>query len=151
MPRRQAQASQSPMEDLLSMIGGRWKPRILCHLQSSGALRFSEIQRRMPEITQKMLTQQLRQLEEDGFIHRKVYPAVPPKVEYTLTSAGEKLKPVLEILEQWVASHLPELKQLQNRATTETEVAQEVPKAEAPVRESEIVLIAGHYNQVANF
>ncbi|MDN3020166.1 helix-turn-helix domain-containing protein [Paenibacillus sp. BSR1-1] len=73
-----------PVEATLEIIGGKWKVVILCHLKK-GKKRTSEFKRLMPDITQKMLTQQLRELEEDGVIQRKVYNQVPPKVEYSLT------------------------------------------------------------------
>ncbi len=93
-----------PMVYTLNMIGGKWKPVIL-HMLSVGVMRFGELKRNIPPVTQKMLTQQLRQLEEDGLIHRKVYAEVPPKVEYSLTEKGETLKPVLEHLYAWGAEN----------------------------------------------
>lgn len=89
------------VELALQVIGGKWKPVILYHLAEDGALRFSELRRIMPTITQKMLTQQLRELEADGLVHREVYPQVPPKVEYSLTEFGKSVFPVLEQLCQW--------------------------------------------------
>ncbi|MGE4468528.1 MAG: winged helix-turn-helix transcriptional regulator [Desulfovibrio sp.] len=85
----------------LQIIGGKWKPMILYHLGRDGVQRFSALRRGMPGITQKMLTQQLRELEADGMVHRKVYPQVPPKVEYSLTAMGQSIMPVLEQLCQW--------------------------------------------------
>ena len=78
-----------PVEATLEVIGGKWKVVILCHLKRNK--RTSELKRLMPGITQKMLTQQLRELEEDGVIQRKVYDQVPPKVEYSLTDYGSSL------------------------------------------------------------
>ncbi|MBY3618856.1 helix-turn-helix transcriptional regulator [Acinetobacter sp. CUI P1] len=88
----------------LKVIGGKWKPVILCHL-TEGAKRFGELRRDMPGITQKVLTQQLRELEDDGIIHRKVYTQVPPKVEYSLTEYGLTLKEVLNVMVKWVLQH----------------------------------------------
>ncbi len=72
-----------------------------------GKKRFTELRRQMPGVTQKMLTQQLRQLEADGLISRKVYPEVPPKVEYQLTKTGEELSTLLVTLGKWATAHLP--------------------------------------------
>lgn len=88
------------MELALDIIGGKWKSLIIWHL-GENTLRFSELKRTMPGITQKMLTQQLRELEQDGLVKRFIYTEVPPKVEYSLTNAGKTLLPVLMILYQW--------------------------------------------------
>jgi DNA-binding HxlR family transcriptional regulator len=85
----------------LQLIGGKWKPIILYKLGGEEVLRFSELRRTMPSITQKMLTQQLRELEADGMVHREVYPQVPPKVEYSLTELGRSIMPVLSQLCEW--------------------------------------------------
>jgi len=85
----------------IDLIGGRWKPLILWHLSQKGVLRFNELKKLIPHITQKMLTQQLRKLEEDKLVDRKVYPVVPPKVEYSLTEVGGSLLPVLCMLCEW--------------------------------------------------
>src|SRR5437016_4539606 len=97
MKRRKAKC---PAEITLAVIGGRWKTLILYHL-FQGVKRFSELQRAMDGITQKMLTQQLREMERDGLVHREVYPQVPPRVEYSLTSLGESLKPVIAAMCEW--------------------------------------------------
>lgn len=89
-----------PAEATLQVIGGRWKVPILWHL-SLRTMRFSELRRQLPGCTQKMLTQQLRELEQDGILLRKVYPQVPPKVEYSLTPAGRSLQPVVQAMCQW--------------------------------------------------
>ena len=91
---------QCSMELTLDLIGGKWKALILWHLQDQ-ILRFSELRRTLPKITQKMLTQQLRELEASGLVSRVVYTQVPPKVEYSLTAAGRSLLPVLEQLCSW--------------------------------------------------
>ena len=84
----------------MDLVGGKWKMVVLWQLRE-GAVRFSEIKRRLEGVTQKMLTQQLRELEELGLITRTVYPVVPPKVEYSLAPEGKKLVPVLESLCRW--------------------------------------------------
>jgi len=84
----------------LSLIGGKWKGLILWHLQF-GTKRYNEIRKELGKITQKMLTQTLRSLEEDKLITRKVYPVVPPKVEYTITERGAKLIPIFHQLIEW--------------------------------------------------
>lgn len=89
----------------LSIIGGKWKLLILCHLGLKGTKRFTELKKLISNITKKMLTHQLRELEEDGLVHREIYPVVPPKVEYSLTEKGEILLPILKLLEEWVENH----------------------------------------------
>jgi DNA-binding HxlR family transcriptional regulator len=84
----------------LNIIGGKWKAVILWHLCHK-TLRFSQLQRRLPEVTQKMLTQQLRELERDGMVHRQVYAEVPPRVEYSLTTEGRTLQPILAQMCEW--------------------------------------------------
>ncbi|MUM78562.1 transcriptional regulator [Pseudodesulfovibrio sp. F-1] len=89
------------VELTLQIIGGKWKPIIMYRLGDGGVLRFSEIRRSIPNITQKMLTQQLRELEADGVVSRKVHPQVPPRVDYSLTELGMSVMPVIESLCQW--------------------------------------------------
>jgi len=89
-----------PIEDTLNVIAGRWKILILWWLQE-GELRFSELRRRIPSATQKMLTQQLRQMELEGLVSREVFAQVPPKVIYALTERGQSLRPVLQSLYDW--------------------------------------------------
>lgn len=89
------------VEACLEVIGGKWKGVILYHLMTSGVLRFSEIQRLKPDLSPRILTAQLRELEEDGVIVRKVYPVVPPKVEYSLSKAGESLRPLIKAMQDW--------------------------------------------------
>ncbi|MFC6176328.1 winged helix-turn-helix transcriptional regulator [Companilactobacillus huachuanensis] len=88
------------VEATMRIIGGKWKPIILCHLKH-GTMRTGELRRAIPNITQKMLTQQLRELEDDGIIVRKVYNQIPPKVEYSLTDYGHSLNKILEALCVW--------------------------------------------------
>lgn len=89
-----------PVEATLALIGGKWKGVVLWHLLQ-GTLRFNEIRRRLPNVTQRMLTNQLRELEVDGFVIRTVYPEVPPKVEYSLSERGRSLEPVILALKAW--------------------------------------------------
>jgi len=91
------------VELALQVIGGKWKPIILWHLRDVERLRFGELKRQMPNVTQKMLTQQLRELEADGLLLRTVYPQVPPRVEYALTELGRSVLPVLAQLSSWGA------------------------------------------------
>jgi len=86
------------------IIGGKWKPLILFHLQDK-TRRFGELQKLIPETTKKMLTQRLRELERDGIIRRKVYAQVPPRVEYSLTRHGQSLRPILELMSAWGKKH----------------------------------------------
>ena len=96
-----------PIEATLGMIGGKWKALILDQL-TDGRLRFGELQRRMPKITPKMLTQQLRELEDDGLVERHVYPVVPPRVEYELTAFGKTVLPILTAMCDWGRMYLDE-------------------------------------------
>ncbi len=89
-----------PAEQTLGLIGGRWKVVVLWHL-FQGTMRFSELKRCLPGVTPKMLTQQLRDLERDGLVGRKVYAVVPPKVEYSVTGLGASLRPVVEAMCKW--------------------------------------------------
>lgn len=93
------------MEATLEVIGGKWKCVILCHL-THGKKRTSELKRLMPNITQKMLTQQLRELEEDGVINRIIYQQIPPKVEYELSEYGKSLESILTALCNWGEKHI---------------------------------------------
>ena len=94
-----------PVETTLELIGGKYKALILWHL-SDGTLRFSELRQRINKATPKMLTQQLRELEEQDLIHREVYPVIPPKVEYSLTKTGKSLMPILVAMRDWGAGYL---------------------------------------------
>jgi DNA-binding HxlR family transcriptional regulator len=93
-----------PVTATMSVIGGKWKPIIMWALHH-GTRRFGELKSLIRGITQKMLTQQLRELENDGIIHREVYPVVPPKVEYSLTDYGRTLTPILNAMAKWGAGH----------------------------------------------
>ncbi len=93
-------ATGCPVEATLDLIDGKWKGVILFHLMA-GTVRFNELRRRLGAITQRMLTRQLRELEESGLIVRTVYPQVPPKVEYALSEDGRSLAPVIAALHDW--------------------------------------------------
>jgi len=95
------------VETTIAIIGGRWKVLILRELLG-GVKRFNELHRSLTGITQKMLTQQLREMENDGIVHREVYQQVPPKVEYSLTPLGESLEPILAVMHEWGERYLAE-------------------------------------------
>lgn len=95
-----------PIEYTLGLISGKWKLVILWHLSQEKVMRYGEIKRSLGNITHKMLSQQLKELEADGFVHREAYPEIPPKVEYSLTEQGTSLLPVLETMSRWGESHL---------------------------------------------
>lgn len=107
-----------PVEACLEVIDGKWKGVILFHLLD-GTKRFNELSRSMPKVTQRMLTRQLRELEADGIINRKVYGEVPPRVEYSLTELGQTLEPILRMLRKWGSDHLDEIVQQRQKAMTE--------------------------------
>ena len=94
------------VDDALGILVGKWKPIILLHLLKNGTQRFSELKRSVPGITQKMLTNQLRELEDEDIIHRVVYPQVPPKVEYSITDYGKTVNPILISMAKWGEIHL---------------------------------------------
>lgn len=104
-PESQQTSYACPMEATLGLIGGKWKMLILDYL-TGGALRFGALQKCMPKITPKMLTQQLRELEEDGLVSRHVFPVVPPRVEYELTEFGQTVLPILEAMCSWGRMYL---------------------------------------------
>jgi DNA-binding HxlR family transcriptional regulator len=93
------------VDDALNILVGKWKPIILLTLLQEGTKRFSELKRSVPGITQKMLTNQLRELEKEDIITRKVYAQVPPKVEYSITEYGKSLEPILVAMHDWGTAH----------------------------------------------
>jgi len=93
------------VDDALDIIVGKWKPIILLHLMKNGTMRFSELKRSIPEITQKMLTKHLRDLENEDIVKRVVYPQVPPKVEYSITEYGRSLEDILGAMHEWGTRH----------------------------------------------
>lgn len=94
-----------PVEASLSVIGGKWKGVLLFHLFQNGTMRFNELRRALPAITQRMLTNQLRELERDGIVTRRVHAEVPPRVEYSLSEIGHTLQPVMDALQAWGTRH----------------------------------------------
>lgn len=104
-----------PVEAALEAIGGKWKGVILFHVQG-GTRRFNELRRLIPDITQRMLTKQLRELETDQIIARKVYSEIPPKVEYSMTEFGKTLSPILFALKKWGNEYIDKLTSIRNQA-----------------------------------
>jgi DNA-binding HxlR family transcriptional regulator len=96
------------VEATLDVIGGKWKVVILFWLRDE-VCRFGELRRKIPDISERMLTQQLRELEDHGIVRRKVYAVVPPKVEYSLTTYGRTLRPITELMCEWGKKHLRRL------------------------------------------
>src|SRR5882672_5661420 len=93
------------VEVTIGVIGGKWKSVLLYHLTKDRVIRFGELRRLLPNVTAQMLTSQLRELEADGVVHRKVYPQVPPKVEYSLTPFGDSIAPIIRAMAKWGESY----------------------------------------------
>ncbi len=109
-----------PVEATLDIIGGKWKSIILFRVLEE-TRRFNELRRLLPNLTQRILTNQLRELESDGLISRKIYAEIPPKVEYSITAFGKTLEPVLRTLTQWAHQHmLPRMAAATSTAAEET-------------------------------
>lgn len=106
MGRLDAKTFNCEKELTLSVIGGKWKMLVLWHLGKGGTKRFGELKSLIPGITQRMLVNQLRELEEDQIVHREVYPVVPPKVEYSLTEQGKSLMPILDSMYEWGKNYI---------------------------------------------
>ncbi|HZG18033.1 MAG TPA: helix-turn-helix domain-containing protein [Candidatus Bathyarchaeia archaeon] len=98
----------------LSIISGKWKVVILWHLGFEGPHRFSDLQKLFPKISHKILTNQLRELMEDGIVHRVVYPDTPPKVEYSITELGMTLLPIVQMMYEWGKKRIEEFKKEMN-------------------------------------
>jgi DNA-binding HxlR family transcriptional regulator len=96
------------MEATADIIGGKWKTVILCYL-SKGPKRFNELRRLLPGVTQRILTLQLRELEQDGIVHREIYKEVPPKVEYSLTEFGDSLGPIIVQMLDWGEHYMEQI------------------------------------------
>jgi DNA-binding HxlR family transcriptional regulator len=94
------------VEACLEVIGGKWKGVILHHLLEGGVLRFGELKKLKPELSPRILTTQLRELEHDGVVLRKVFPVVPPKVEYSLSEFGKTLEPIIKMMQTWGDTYL---------------------------------------------
>lgn len=124
IPHGEVEAFACPVTFTVDVIGGKWKSLILFHL-ISGTRRFNELRRLMPEITQRMLTLQLRELETDRVINREIYREVPPKVEYSLAPLGETLIPLITAMREWGAAHektvLEYRRQAQEQSVAEAE------------------------------
>ncbi|GED30698.1 winged helix-turn-helix transcriptional regulator [Brevibacillus centrosporus] len=106
MGRIQNRTFNCEKELTLTVIGGKWKMLIMWYLGKEGTKRFGELRTLIPDITQKMLVNQLRELEEDQIVRRVVYPVVPPKVEYSLTAQGQSLMPILDSMYQWGRNYM---------------------------------------------
>lgn len=107
-----------PVEACVEVIGGKWKGVILFHLLG-GTKRFNELMRLMPDITQRMLTRQLRELEDDQIVNRKIYAEVPPKVEYSLTDFGKTLEPVLRMIQGWGVEYIGQISRIRKQHAQE--------------------------------
>lgn len=99
-----------PVETTLSLIGSKWQVLILRDLNLHGTMRFKELQRSIGKVSQKVLTSNLRTMEDTGLVHREVYAEVPPRVEYSLTETGKTLKPVLDAMWAWGEGYKESLK-----------------------------------------
>jgi len=99
-------------ETALEILVGKWKPVILLRLFSNGTMRFSELQKAIPDITKKMLTQQLRELEYHDIVHREIYRQIPPKEEYSITEYGKGMATILQALNDWGVAHVEHLNEL---------------------------------------
>src|SRR5262245_175112 len=120
-----------PVDQAIELVGGKWKSLILWRL-SAGTLRFGQLQRVIPQVTQRMLTLQLRELESAGLVQRTVFPDVPPKVEYALTGLGRSVVPVLESLGRWVQDHTSELRAVSAARAQTQEAAPEQISIRSP-------------------
>ena len=107
-----------PVEACVEVIGGKWKGVILFHLLG-GTKRFNELMRLMPDVTQRMLTRQLRELEDDQIVNRKIYAEVPPKVEYSLSNFGKTLEPVLRMIQGWGVEYIEQITQIRKQHAKE--------------------------------
>jgi len=99
-----------PLEETIKIFAAKWKPSII-HYLADEPCRFNELRRRMPAISQRMLTLQLRELEKDGLVIRKYYPEIPPKVEYSVSPLGKTLKPIYLAIKDWEETHSEAIEQ----------------------------------------
>src|SRR5207248_7593256 len=116
-----------PSREVLDRIADKWTALIILALSEAGTMRYGELQRRIGGISQKMLTQTLRSLEDDGLVERVVYPVVPPMVEYSLTPLGRTLTEPLEAICHWAEKHLPELEAARARSAKSKGTKRSVP------------------------
>lgn len=110
--RRMCVSTYCKFETALDILIGKWKPVILLRLLNHGTMRFSELQKSIPDITKKMLTQQLRELEYHDIVHREVYKEIPPRVEYSITDYGQRMTPLLQAMNDWGVNHIAHLQEL---------------------------------------
>jgi len=99
-----------PLQKMLGCVGGKWKLLIIYNIRESGIIRFGALSRQLPAISQKVLTSQLKELQSDKLVNRKVYAEVPPRVEYSLTKLGQSLYPVLDSMSSWAGENMQEKK-----------------------------------------
>lgn len=112
---KQPQPNTCDVAQTISLIGGKWKAIILFHLMEDGILRFGQLQRLVPDITQRMLTLQLREMERDGLVTRTIYREVPPRVEYSLTQLGTSLTPIIHSMKKWGHDYKTDLTEMPSR------------------------------------
>lgn len=106
---RDALYPNCPIQNVLSRVGDKWSMLVLFTLESNDTQRFKELQRNIPDISQKMLTATLKMLEADGLIRREVFPEVPPRVEYSLTKKGKSLLPLIDNLLSWASENMEDI------------------------------------------
>ncbi len=123
-PKEARLENASVIEDVLKIIGGKWKVLIVFHLAHNDIVRFGELKKKIPGVTQRILTNQLREMEADGLILRKVYAEVPPKVEYSLSEVGRELKAVYTEMRKWGDKNAKLLARVQKAHEAELKVSQ---------------------------
>lgn len=106
---RDALYPNCPVRNVLSRVGDKWSMLVLFTLEANERQRFKELQRNIPDISQKMLTATLKMLEGDGLIHREVFPEIPPRVEYSLTEKGKSLLPLIDNLLSWASENMEDI------------------------------------------
>ena len=106
---RDALYPNCPIRNVLSRVGDKWSMLVLFTLENNNSQRFKELQRNIPDISQKMLTATLKMLEGDGLIHREVFPEIPPRVEYSLTEKGKSLLPLIDNLLSWASENMEDI------------------------------------------
>ena len=106
---RDALYPNCPIRNVLSRVGDKWSMLVLFTLENNDSQRFKELQRNIPDISQKMLTATLKMLEGDGLIHREVFPEIPPRVEYSLTEKGKSLLPLIDNLLSWASENMDDI------------------------------------------
>ena len=104
-----------PIDPAIDVFAGKWKPAILFMLNKQGTLRFNELRKLIPEVTQRMLTRQLRELERDGIIQRKSFDEMPPRVEYSMTKLGASLISIFEAIHEWSNQNMHSVRKAQER------------------------------------